>query len=113
MMFSGVPFLLGYLLLTYAHYTRDVSVFNGVLMTGRALAGFGMGWASTVSPVSILVTLPYNYHLLISPTPHYVGLNQNLWPAMGLRLHNILFTRTRNTLVYQDKKLAIIIILIY
>ena len=52
MMFCGIPYLIGYLVLSYAHYTGDVLVFNALLMSGRALAGFGMGWASTVAPVS-------------------------------------------------------------
>jgi SP family facilitated glucose transporter-like MFS transporter 8 len=50
-MFCGVPYLIGYLMLSYAHYSSTAIVFNVVLFGGRALAGFGMGWASAVSPV--------------------------------------------------------------
>ena len=52
-MFCGVPYLIGYLMLSYAHYSATATVFNAVLFSGRALAGFGMGWASAVSPVSV------------------------------------------------------------
>ena len=52
MIFSGVPYIIGYLLLSYAHYSPTATAFNCVLFTGRSLAGFGMGWASAVSPVS-------------------------------------------------------------
>ena len=51
LMFCGVPFLMGYLILSYAHYTSEVLLFNVLLMSGRFLAGIGMGWGSSVCPV--------------------------------------------------------------
>ena len=52
MMFCGVPYLIGYLLLSYAHYVSTALVFNVLLSGGRFFSGIGMGWASAVSPVS-------------------------------------------------------------
>jgi hypothetical protein len=53
MMFCGVPYLLGYLLLSYAHFVPTPAAFKALLLAGRLLAGFGMGWASAVAPVSL------------------------------------------------------------
>ena len=52
MMLCGVPYLIGYLTLSYAHYTPTATVFKVLLLTGRFISGMGMGWASTVVSVS-------------------------------------------------------------
>lgn len=52
LMFSGVPFMIGYLLLSYAHYTSTPNDFRAVLLTGRFTCGIGIGWSSAVVPVS-------------------------------------------------------------
>ena len=57
MMFCGVPYLIGYLALSYAHFASTVSVFNGILLFGRFSTGFGMGWTSAVCPVRVCLTL--------------------------------------------------------
>ena len=60
MMFSCVPYLLGYLLLSYAHYSQTATTFNVVLLAGRFITGLGMGWASASSPVSTFRATDYN-----------------------------------------------------
>ena len=52
MMFCGVPYLIGYMILSYAHYVPTVTAFKTVLFTGRFVSGVGMGWVSSVAPVS-------------------------------------------------------------
>ena len=52
MVFSAVPYLVGYLMLSYAHFSATVAGFDCLLLTGRFLTGVGMGWASAVGPVS-------------------------------------------------------------
>ena len=54
MMFCGVPYLIGYALMSYAHYIPSAIPFKVFLMIGRFISGLGMGWASAVSPVSCL-----------------------------------------------------------
>ena len=56
MMFCGVPYLIGYLTLSYAHYTPTATAFKVLLLTGRFISGVGMGWASTVVSVSCFLT---------------------------------------------------------
>ena len=51
MIFAGVPYLIGYLLLSYAHYSPTATAFKTLLMIGRFVSGVGMGWASTASSV--------------------------------------------------------------
>ena len=51
LLFSSVPYVLGYLLLSYAHYSSTATVFKTLLLIGRFVSGLGMGWASTVAPV--------------------------------------------------------------
>ena len=58
MMFCGVPYLIGYLTLSYAHYTPTAIAFKVLLLTGRfTLEWSGMGWASTVVSVSCSLIL--------------------------------------------------------
>ena len=52
MMICGVPYLIGYMFISYAHYTPSATAFKVVLCTGRFITGVGMGWASAVVPVS-------------------------------------------------------------
>ena len=52
MMFCGVPYLIGYLILSYAHFAPTAIAFKVLLFTGRFITGVGMGWASAVVPVS-------------------------------------------------------------
>ena len=69
MMFCGVPYLIGYLTLSYAHYTSTATLFTALLMTGRLISGIGMGWASAVAPVSPqLIRLTNCVHVCIYRT---------------------------------------------
>ena len=51
-MFNGVPYLVGYLILSYAHYASTATVFKALLLTGRFISGLGLGWSCAVCPVS-------------------------------------------------------------
>ena len=55
LVWCGVPYLLGYLTLSYAHYMPTALGFKALAFTGRFLTGVGMGWAGSVGPVSILI----------------------------------------------------------
>ena len=59
MMFCGVPYLIGYMILSYAHFAPTAIAFKGVLLTGRFISGVGMGWASTAVSVSIKLSVLY------------------------------------------------------
>lgn len=50
---GAVPSLIGWVLLFVAQYTTNTSTFKSFLLLGRALVGVGVGWQSTVIPVSI------------------------------------------------------------
>ena len=52
MMFCGVPYLIGYLILSYAHYVPIATAFKVLLLTGRFISGLGQGWGAAVAPVS-------------------------------------------------------------
>lgn len=58
LMFCGVPYIIGYLLLSYAHYASTATAFKAILLTGRFISGLGVGWSSAVVPVS-LYALPF------------------------------------------------------
>jgi MFS family permease len=49
----GLPYLIGYLVLSYAHYMPTALGFKSLALTGRFLTGVGMGWAGSVGPVYI------------------------------------------------------------
>ena len=51
LMFCGVPYLIGYLMLSYAHYSSTATAFKTLLLIGRFFSGFGMGWASSTASV--------------------------------------------------------------
>lgn len=53
----GVPYLIGYLILSYAHYMNTAFGFKALAVTGRFLTGVGMGWAGSVGPVSVIKSL--------------------------------------------------------
>ena len=52
LVWCGVPYLIGYLFLTSAHYLPTVLGFKALIFTGRLLTGVGMGWAGSCGPVS-------------------------------------------------------------
>ena len=56
LVWCGVPYLIGYLFLTSAHYLPTVLGFKALIFTGRLLTGVGMGWAGSCGPVSLLFT---------------------------------------------------------
>ena len=66
MMFCGVPYLIGYLTLSYAHYAPTATAFKVLLLTGRFISGVGMGWASSVAPVSQCNYLKLAVYMLIN-----------------------------------------------
>ena len=49
----GIPFFVGYLVLSYAHYLPTATSFKTVALVGRFLTGVGMGWAAVASSVSV------------------------------------------------------------
>lgn len=51
LVWCGVPYLVGYLILSYAHYMPTALGFKTLAFTGRFLTGVGMGWAGSVGPV--------------------------------------------------------------
>ena len=52
MMVSGIPNLIGYLILSYAHYSDRAQTFKILLFAGRFITGLGMGFISSVVSVS-------------------------------------------------------------
>jgi MFS family permease len=53
LVWCGIPYLIGYLFLTYAHYMPTALGFQALALTGRFLTGVGMGWAGSCGPVYI------------------------------------------------------------
>ena len=47
-----LPYLTGYMMITYAHYSCTVVGFRVVLLFGRFFTGIGMGWSCLATPVS-------------------------------------------------------------
>ena len=56
LMFTGVPYMTGYLILSYAHYSTNATVFKILLFGGRFMTGVAMGSSSVVVAVSDRVT---------------------------------------------------------
>ena len=54
LVWCGVPYLIGYLTLSYAHYMPSAQGFKSLAFTGRFLTGVGMGWAGSVGPVRVV-----------------------------------------------------------
>ena len=52
MLFSGLPYVAGYMTISNAHFTETATTFKALLLTGRFVSGIGMGWASAVVSVS-------------------------------------------------------------
>ena len=52
LLLAGVPYLVGYLMMTLAHLIGDPTAFKAVLLTGRLLTGVGMGWSCMAGAVS-------------------------------------------------------------
>lgn len=61
LVFCGVPYLFGYLVLSYAHYMSTAYGFKVLAVTGRFFTGVGMGWAGSVSPVRLICQQFHNY----------------------------------------------------
>ena len=47
----GIPYALGYLLITLAQLVEDSDSFKALILVGRLVTGLGMGWSCGVSPV--------------------------------------------------------------
>ena len=50
-----LPYLTGYLMITYAHYSHTPMGFEAVLLFGQFFTGIGMGWSCLATPVSYLL----------------------------------------------------------
>ena len=50
-----LPYLTGYMMITYAHYSCTVIGFRVVLLFGRFFTGIGMGWSCLATPVSYII----------------------------------------------------------
>lgn len=48
-----VPYLIGYLLITYSQYVSGNGNLLAVLYTGRFFTGIGLGWSCLAVPVSL------------------------------------------------------------
>ena len=48
----SLPYLSGYLMITYARFCVSPYGFKVVLLLGRFLTGLGVGWSSLATPVS-------------------------------------------------------------
>ena len=49
-----LPYLLGWTLLGVSWFIKNVLAFKVVIMAGRFISGFGLGWAMLIGPVSIV-----------------------------------------------------------
>ena len=54
---GGVPGVIGWLMITYAHYIPSESGFLAVLLLGRILTGFQVGWSVFCVSVSKINTV--------------------------------------------------------
>ena len=54
LMLVGIPYLVGYLMMVYAHFINQALVFKVVLLVGRFFTGLGLGWSCLATPVSIV-----------------------------------------------------------
>lgn len=53
LMLVGIPYLVGYLMMVYAHFITNSIGFKMVLLTGRFFTGVGLGWSCLATPVSV------------------------------------------------------------
>ena len=54
----SVPYLTGYMMITYARFATDPVLFKAVLLIGRFFSGVGLGWAS----LAVVVSHISHYH---------------------------------------------------
>ena len=47
-----LPYLLGWTLIGVSWFIKNVLAFKVVIMAGRFISGFGLGWAMLIGPVS-------------------------------------------------------------
>lgn len=52
LMLVSIPYLIGYLMITYARFAVDPEVFKAILLIGRLFSGVGLGWSSLAVVVS-------------------------------------------------------------
>ena len=63
---SGVPNFVGWLLIVLSRYTLDA--FRPVILTGRFLIGFAVGWLTSGIPVSVIYRITVgNITLFLCP----------------------------------------------
>lgn len=55
LLFSSLPNMIGWLLLSLAQYCRHPAGFKVLILVGRCFTGIALGWSFVVSPVSYLV----------------------------------------------------------
>ena len=75
LVFSGVPYIIGYLILSYAHDSPTALSFKALALTGRFITGVGMGWAGSVGPVSQLINISIalnHTYVLSMPSLHFI-----------------------------------------
>lgn len=55
LMLVGIPYLVGYLMMVYAHFITNAIGFKVVLLIGRFITGVGLGWSCLATPVSVRI----------------------------------------------------------
>ncbi len=55
LMLVSIPYLIGYMMITYARFASDPVVFKTVLLIGRLFSGVGLGWSS----LAVVVSAPF------------------------------------------------------
>ena len=55
LMLVSVPYLTGYMMITYARFATDPILFKAVLLIGRFFSGVGLGWASLAAVVMFIL----------------------------------------------------------
>ena len=62
LLLSGIPYLIGYLMIVYAHFISDPVAFKAVVLVGRVITGIGLG-AGVITSVSLI----HQRHVTSSP----------------------------------------------
>ncbi len=57
LMLVSIPYLIGYMMITYARFSTHADVFKAVLLIGRLFSGVGLGWSSLAVVVSTSYTI--------------------------------------------------------
>ncbi len=52
LLLSGLPYTAGYLMIAFARFVATAAQFQAVMLTGRFLTGFSLGWSCLAVPVS-------------------------------------------------------------